>query len=679
MKILYLLLAGAALAAAGDIQRLERELQRLEAISGGVVGVTAVHLESGEKISRHGRQAFPMASTFKVPVAVELFARVDRGEVRLDEMVELKPSDLHPGSGTLTNLFNKPGVSLSVRNLVELMLLISDNSATDLVLTKAGGARAVTEKMKALGYPGIRVDRSTALLISDMIGAEITTESGWSPEYFRGAYAAVTPERRKEAAECFKADPRDTATPEDMAALLAKIQQKALHKPESAELLLDIMRRCQTGEGRIRGMLPPGMTLAHKTGTIAGTTNDVGILTLPDNLGHVAMAIFVKNSTLATEQAEKAIAQSARAIYDYFLYTVPEKKFALDYEKLAARILASLQLQRGERVLIRRDPGHFTQITPLLEAGIAKAGARTLAVVDYLEQGKNDDAGVLARHLAETDVYLWMPVRDGIRGVSPAEQVAIKNWVDKGGTRREIHFHWQAGSVLADGLPTEHPSEYDALYQDAVLNTDYKALSELQDAVIAALRQGTGRIRTPAGTNLMFRVNNRPMNKQDGDASQKHALASKVRVDRDVELPAGVVRVAPNEPNIQGTLVLPEARFGDRVAKNVRFEFQQGQIVKFDAAEGRDAVEAFLKAGGPAALRFREIGIGVNPKLRIPPGQKVLPYYGYGDGVVRLSLGDNEEVGGDVRGGFVRWFFVTDATIDFYGEPVVKDGRVVVR
>jgi beta-lactamase class A len=679
MRIWLALLAGAVLVSAGDLVRLERELDRLEKLSGGLLGVTAIHVETGEKLSRNGRDRFPMASTFKVPVAVELFARVDRGEVRLDEMVDLKPSDLHPGSGTLTNLFNKPGVSLSVRNLVELMLLISDNSATDLVLAKAGGARAVTAKMQALGLAGIRVDRSTAHLISDMIGAELTNETGWSPEYFRGAFAAVPPEKRKEAAERFRTDPRDTATPDDMAALLVKIHQKALHRPESAELLLDILKRCQTGENRIRGMLPPGMTLAHKTGTIGGTTNDVGILTLPDDLGHVVMAIFIKNSTLPTEQAEKAIAQSARAIYDYFLYTVPDRKFALAYDKLADRILASLQLQPGERVLIRRDPDHFAGLTPFLEAGVARAGARTLAVLDYLAQGRNDDAGALARLLNETDVYLWMPFRDGIRWVSPPEQEAIKRWVDLGGVRRQIHFHWQSGSILADGLPADHPPSYDELYQDAVLHTDYPALRELQDAVIAALRQGTGRIRTPAGTNLIFRINNRPVNRQDGDASPARARASKVRVDRDVELPAGVVRVAPIEANVQGTLVLPEARFGGALAKNVRFEFEQGRIVRFHADEGRDAVAAYLAAGGPAALRFREIGIGVNPKLRIPPGQKVLPYYGYGDGVVRLSLGDNEEVGGDVRGGFVRWFFVTDATVDFYGEPVVKDGRIVIR
>src|SRR5579862_8446086 len=114
------------LASDPSIQRLESEITRLSKIGGGTLGVTAVHLETGRRVSVNGKDHFPMASTYKVPIAVQLLTRVDKGEVRLDHMVTLEPSDLHPGSGTLSDLFNKPGVVLSVRNLLELMLLISD-------------------------------------------------------------------------------------------------------------------------------------------------------------------------------------------------------------------------------------------------------------------------------------------------------------------------------------------------------------------------------------------------------------------------------------------------------------------------------------------------------------------------------------------------------------------------
>lgn len=79
-----------------------------------------------------------MASTFKVPLAVQLMRRVDAGEISLDQLHEMRPSDYHPGSGKLTPKMNYPGVVLSLRMLMELMLQISDNSATDILLEYAG-------------------------------------------------------------------------------------------------------------------------------------------------------------------------------------------------------------------------------------------------------------------------------------------------------------------------------------------------------------------------------------------------------------------------------------------------------------------------------------------------------------------------------------------------------------
>ena len=93
-----------------------------------------------------------------------------------------------------------------------------------------------------------------------------------------------------------------------------------------------------------------------------------------------------------------------------------------------------------------------------------------------------------------------------------------------------------------------------------------------------------------------------------------------------------------------------------------RLEIKDGLVVKATADEGQAALDAFL-ASAPGAKHFREFGLGFNPKLVVPAGQTALPYYGYGDAVVRLSLGDNEEVGGAVRGGGVRWLFFPDTTV----------------
>jgi beta-lactamase class A len=90
--------------------------------------------------------------------------------------------------------------------------------------------------------------------------------------------------------------------------------------PESTDLLLDIMKRCRTGEGRLKGILPGGTEVAHKTGTIGRTLNDVGIITLPNGAGHVIVAAFVKASSRPESERERAIAEAARAAHDYFLF-----------------------------------------------------------------------------------------------------------------------------------------------------------------------------------------------------------------------------------------------------------------------------------------------------------------------------------------------------------------------
>lgn len=360
----------------------------------------------------------------------------------------------------------------------------------------------------------------------------------------------------------------------------------------------------------------------------------------------------------------------------FFIASVPLMA-QLNYDHMADRIVKSLALSKGERVILRYDPGYFHELTAPLKSRITGQGAVIAAELEYLEPPKTD-GGRLADALKSADVYLWMPMRADVRHVSPAEQQALIQWLDQGGAHREIHFHWSEGSVLADGLPTAHPPEFDRLYQDAV-DVDYTALSEMQDRVIAALRSGTLRVRTPAGTNLTFQIGDRPVNKQDGDASAGRMRNAKVRVDREIELPAGVVRVAPDESTVAGRLVIPEARFGNVVAKNIRLQIAGGQVRRIEAGENRDAVEAALKAGGPAAMRFREIAVGVNPKLSVPPGSKLLPYYGYGDAVIRMSLGDNQELGGKVRGDFRRWFFFPDATLSSSRDVIVKDGKLVIQ
>jgi beta-lactamase class A len=312
------------------LRRLEAQFEQLARVTTGTVGVAAVHLESGRAAYLNRLVPFPMASTVKVPLAVQLLTRVDRGEVRLDSMIAIRPGDLHPGSGTLTDLFAQPGVVLSVRNLIELMLRISDNSATDVLLRTAGGGRAINDRLAALGVAGMRADRSTVRLIADYVGVRNLPGEDVPIAQFARLSRAVTDSGRRAALATFLGDPRDTSSPDAMARLLEQVWRRQALSPASSELLLDVMYRCDTGAERLKGLLPPGTRVAHKTGSLAPaqgipggrTVNDVGIIDLPGGAGHLLVAAFVKDADDAP-RAERAIAHLARSAYDYFTLAAP--------------------------------------------------------------------------------------------------------------------------------------------------------------------------------------------------------------------------------------------------------------------------------------------------------------------------------------------------------------------
>ena len=323
-----LLAAAPLLFAASDssMARLERQIQLVSQATDGVLGVSAIHIETARSISVRGDEGFPMASAFKVPVAVQIMTLVDQGKLTLAKMITLTQTDLHPGSGEISDLMFHPGVSLSVENLMEMMLVISDNSAADVMLREAGGPEAVTARMAELGLTGIRVDRSTAILISDWSGVKtVPPESQWTRTMWSKLFNAVPNSEHMQARKAEMSDPKDTATPDDMTKLLAHIWKKDLLAPASAQELLSIMQRCQTGKARIKGMLPQGTLVAHKTGTLGGVANDVGVITLPGDLGHVAISIFTKSSAKPEDASEKAVAEVARTIYDYFVLVPPSK------------------------------------------------------------------------------------------------------------------------------------------------------------------------------------------------------------------------------------------------------------------------------------------------------------------------------------------------------------------
>lgn len=296
----------------------EAEIARIAQTSGGEVGVLARHLESGATLSLNDGERFPMASTFKIAVAGEVLSQVDAGRLSLGQMIPVDPALVLSSEG-IAETFPFPGVSASVHNLIESMLTHSDNTATNVLTRLAGGPAAVTEWVKGIGVQGMRIDGDTNGIVGRFYGLP---PGGEPVEAQLKKLIAADPGLEaldsKPNAQ-FDDDPRDTATPQAMLQLLSKIADAHILKPASTEALLGSMERCVTGLKRLRGMLPPGTPVLDKTGTIGGTVNDVGIITLPGGRGRVAIAVFIKKSAKPFEERERVIAQIARTVYDYML------------------------------------------------------------------------------------------------------------------------------------------------------------------------------------------------------------------------------------------------------------------------------------------------------------------------------------------------------------------------
>lgn len=295
---------------------ITREIERLGASAGGEIGVAAIDLAGGPMVQLNGNDAFPMASTFKIAVAATALEQVEKGRLSLDQMVSIAPDQMVV-SEVIADRFIHPGVALSVANLLELMLTQSDNTATDAIVHLIGGPVAISDWLHRSGIEGQRVDRDTGGLIKDFAGLAARPTPAVVSDAIR---ANPSLERDDVPNPSFDNDPRDTSTPLAMANILAKLAKGELLSRTSTQLLLDMMARCRTGEKRLKGILPDSTPIAHKTGTIGGTVNDVGIITLPD-ASRIVVVVFVKKSDRPVADRERAIAQVARAIYDFYLFS----------------------------------------------------------------------------------------------------------------------------------------------------------------------------------------------------------------------------------------------------------------------------------------------------------------------------------------------------------------------
>jgi leucyl aminopeptidase (aminopeptidase T) len=359
--------------------------------------------------------------------------------------------------------------------------------------------------------------------------------------------------------------------------------------------------------------------------------------------------------------------------------------YRTDWTRVAHLVVNdALRLAPGERVLIHADPTYFPALTEAVRIEINRAGGVEAAVHMLHPPGlervrrelrRREDPALrtmedraIAELFALADVYIWLPT-SWAYNVGQTEEI-IKTWPG-----RAVHFHWIMDVSMDAGLFRRLSELY-----DAALWLDYAALTAHQRRVVAALRDGEIEVTDPRGTRLRFELRDAHFHLGNGDASKAfingYARPGSAR-DREVELPAGAIRTVDVQ-RAEGVLVTPPETFAGRQVGSVRLTFADNRITEFTSEHHAGWLEAAWRSQSGDRDRFGEFNVGVNPKLAVLPGLPAIPYYGYGAGVIRVSVGDNAESGGPYRSSYHQWFFLTDATVRANGRPVIEHGRLVV-
>ena len=239
-------------------------------------------------------ESFPTASTFKVPLLYALYQMHDRGEVDLAQRIRVEKEHLVPGSGVLQDL--DIGIEPTIRDIAVLMIVLSDNQATDMLYAIVGADR-IHAAMDALELNRTRVPMSTKALLYDYVGMD--------PDNPEHTYEMSIERMRKEefnydGASWSDVDGsgNDLTTPREMARLCEAIEQGVGLSAGARASMLDIMKR-QKFNDRIPAGVPENTDIAHKTGSLKGVRNDAGIVYAP--AGPYTIALFSKR--LGSEKA----------------------------------------------------------------------------------------------------------------------------------------------------------------------------------------------------------------------------------------------------------------------------------------------------------------------------------------------------------------------------------------
>ena len=286
--------AGQAPAApqAAPLQRLQADIERITASVNATWGIYFKSLQSGEEIAINADRQMDTMSVIKIPLMVEALEQIKAGRFALTDKYTLAKDDIVSGTGILRSL--DPGAAITVKDLLTLMIIVSDNTATDVLYRMVGGPDAVNKRMEALGLKSTRAP-------------------GTAQDWFTAINASASRDQFHREAK----HPFGLSTPREIGGLLEQLERGTLVDKTSSDLMLQIMRG-QLYRTRIPRYIS-GYRIPHKTGDfLPYIGNDVGVLEAAGRT--IVISIFTANHFGSGERLEEAIGRVAEKVADFYAY-----------------------------------------------------------------------------------------------------------------------------------------------------------------------------------------------------------------------------------------------------------------------------------------------------------------------------------------------------------------------
>jgi beta-lactamase class A len=274
------------------LARLQSNIERITRSINADWGIYIKCLETNEEIAINADKQMDTMSVIKIPLMVEAFRQMEAGKFKLTDQITLKESDKRPGTGVIRSL--DPGAVLSIKDLITLMIIVSDNTATDLMFDKVGGPAPVNELMRSYGLNTIKA-------------------TGTADVWFKAIRAAPSAQEFHREGKT----PFGLSSPRDMSKLLEKISRGEAVSKNASNQMLQIMR------GQVYSTRLPkyvtGVRLPHKTGDfLPYIGNDVGIMEMPDK--NIVISVFTAHHYGVSAYLEDAIGRIAEQVASYYGY-----------------------------------------------------------------------------------------------------------------------------------------------------------------------------------------------------------------------------------------------------------------------------------------------------------------------------------------------------------------------